>query len=183
MNDDINKALTEHEVFIFGMDDEIYPAKDYLLQVYYLFAQFMEYTLQIPSAEILQFMTKYYQSTGEEGLFPATADAFSIPDEFHEKFQNLHQTARLPLKLLLYKEALDDLKKIAEHNKILILLSDGNPAIQLNKIRQTEWNGLEPLIKVYFIAEMEGGSTTVTDYFAKLFNVPGDRVYQWRRNF
>ena len=39
--------INTKQAFVFGLDDVLYPVKDYQLQVYYLFAQFIEYGEQI----------------------------------------------------------------------------------------------------------------------------------------
>lgn len=48
--------LKDNDVFIFDLDQVLYPEKDFLLQVYYLFAQFIEYSEQKQATEILRFM-------------------------------------------------------------------------------------------------------------------------------
>lgn len=173
--------LKEKEVFVIGLDDEIYPQKDYLLQVYYLFAQFMEYTLQMDANAVLTFMTSYYQENGVSGLFPATADAFSIPESYQENFINLHTNARLPLKLLLYKEILEEMQAIVTERKTLVLLVAGPPEMQLNKIKQIEWNGLETYIKVYFLEELNLSGLSAIEYITTELAVDAASISFWRR--
>lgn len=175
------QALQEKEVFVIGLDDEIYPQKDYLLQVYYLFAQFMEYSLQMDATTILNFMTQQYHSKGTEGMFPATAETFSIPATYEENFINLHVNARLPLKLLLFKEILEEMQAIVTERKALVLLVTGVPAVQLNKIRQMEWNGLENYIKVYFIEELNLLGVSIIEYLAGDLQVDASKICFWRR--
>ena len=44
------------KAFIFELDNVLYPEKDYLLQVYYLFASFLEYTEAFPpAADLTEF--------------------------------------------------------------------------------------------------------------------------------
>ncbi len=62
--------------------------------------------------------------------------------------------AKLPLKLLLYKNMLKLLQDIVVDRKIPFIVTNGNPAQQLNKIKQTEWHGLENYLKVYFADEI-----------------------------
>lgn len=38
--------------------------------------------------------------------------------------------------------------------KKIVLVTAGNPEQQLNKIKQTEWNGLEQYLTVYFVEEL-----------------------------
>jgi FMN phosphatase YigB (HAD superfamily) len=141
--------------FIFGFDNVLYPEKDYLLQVYYLFSEFIEYTEQLNAKSIVDFMRATYEAEGEEGIFEKTAAKFGIPEKYRTNFLLLHENARLPLKLLLFQQVLSFLQEIVIERKAIYLLVTGNPAMQLNKIRQLEWHGLEQYLKVYFSEEIE----------------------------
>ncbi len=146
--------ITTYKTLVFDLDNVLYPEKDYLIQVYYLFAQFMEYTEQMNAQNMVDFMKEVFEKEGREDIFEKTSKAFSIPEKYKHNFKLLHITARLPLKLLMYKSTLNFMQKAAGKGKQLILLADGNPEIQINKIRQLEWNGLETSIKVYFTEEL-----------------------------
>lgn len=150
--------LKDNEAFIFQFDNAVYPEKDYLLQVYYLFAQFIEYGEQIDAKEIIRFMESTYVKEGEDHIFEKTAEEFNIPEKYKVNFELLQQNARLPLKLLLFAPVLEIMKQIVADGKKLFLLAEGDPLKQLNKIRQTEWNGIEKYLTVYFTAEIADGS-------------------------
>jgi FMN phosphatase YigB (HAD superfamily) len=149
--------IKDNQAFIFELDDVLYPSKDYWLQVYYLFAQFIEYGEQIEASGIIQFMEETYRQEGRQGIFEKTALRFNLPEKYHINFDLLQQNARLPLKLLLFAPLLEFMKAVQDAGKLLFLLVEGKPEEQLNKIRQMEWNGLERYLKVYFLEEMEGG--------------------------
>jgi phosphoglycolate phosphatase-like HAD superfamily hydrolase len=147
--------MKEKKGWISGYDDVLYPEKDYLLQVYYLFAQFLEYTAAFPpAADLTDFLKKAYTHHGTERLFDRAAEHFGIDPVYKENFDRLHRSAQLPLKLLLFQEALKVLQQAASGGKQLILLVHGDPAEKLNRIRQTEWHGLDKRIKVYFSQEL-----------------------------
>jgi FMN phosphatase YigB (HAD superfamily) len=148
------KLVKDNQAFIFELDDVLYPKKDYLLQVYYLFAQFMEYTEQLNATEILSFMQAFYSKEGEAELFLKTTEHFNLPLKYQYNFELLHENARLPLKLLLFAPVLDFMKHILGEGKRIFLLADGNPTQQLNKIKQVEWNGLETHLVAYFTEEI-----------------------------
>lgn len=149
--------INTYQGFIFELDNVLYPEKDYWLQVYYLFAQFIEYSEQKEGEEIVRFMGEIYHKEGNVNIFAKTAERFNLPEKYQVNFDLLQQNARLPLKLLLFAPVLEFLQLVRESGKPICLLVDGDPVMQLNKIRQIEWNGLEQYLKVYFIAEMEGG--------------------------
>ncbi|WP_316809811.1 HAD hydrolase-like protein [Pedobacter heparinus] len=148
------KYLKDNEAFIFELDDVIYPEKDYLLQVYYLFAQFIEYGEQMSATDIIKFMQATYLEDGSTNLFAKTAAKFNIPDKYQVNFDMLLLSVRLPLKLLIYDKVLRFLQEIVLERKQIFLLVQGSPVMQLNKIKQTEWNGLEKYLTVYFTEEL-----------------------------
>lgn len=150
---DIQDHIKSKKVFLFAFDDVLYPHKDYLLQVYYLFSEFLTYSELQNSAEILSFMKIEFEQNGSDQIFEKTAEKFNIPLKYQDNFKLLHQTARLPLKLLLYQQILTLLQELVVERKEIFLVLDGDPAIQLNKIKQTEWHGLESYLKLYFVKE------------------------------
>lgn len=144
------------KAFVFELDDVIYPAKDYLLQVYYLFSNFIEFTEGVPSsADLTDFFKTAYYHHGEEGIFEKASEAFGIDDKYRVNFERLHHTAILPLKLLMYKEVLELLQEIIVDRKEIFIVTNGKPEVQLNKIRQLEWNGLEKYLKVFYAEEIK----------------------------
>ena len=147
--------IAQKEAFIFGLDDVIYPEKDYLLQVYYLFSEFIEYSEQLNAKEILGFMQAEYSHHGNVNLFEKTANKFKINEKYKANFMLLHENARLPLKLLLFQNVLSFLQEIVVERKSIYLLVSGFPLMQLNKIKQMEWHGLEQYLKLYFSQELE----------------------------
>lgn len=148
------------KAIIFGLDNVLYPEKDYLLQVYYLFSEFISYSEQMDAKEILAYMTNEFATNGKINIFEKTADKFNIPLKYSSNFILLHQTARLPLKLLLYQQVLSFLQELVVERVAIFLLVDGKPEEQINKIKQLEWHGLEQYLKVYFTEEFEAKPST-----------------------
>jgi hypothetical protein len=149
-----DNLLENHEVFIFDLDEVVYPKKDFLLQVYYLFAQFMEYTEQLDASEILTFMKTSYLNDGEDDVFENTAVEFKLDLKYKVNYNLLLRTARLPLKLLIHPECRIFMQAILNVQKKIFLLVSGNPEAQLNKIRQIEWEGLASNLTVFFTEEI-----------------------------
>lgn len=144
-----------HKAFVFELDDVLFPKKDYLIQVYYLFANLLEYTETVPpAAELANFLKTAYQYHGEEGLFERAAETFVIDKKYGEHFRRMHVQAKLPLKLYLYKDLLTFLQEAIAADKKLVLLTAGNPLEQLNKIKYMDWKGVEEHVKVYFYDEL-----------------------------
>jgi len=148
---DIDKRKT---AFIFELDNVLYPEKDYLYQVYYLFANLIEYTELYDAKALLGLMTSTYEKEGAEFVFDRIKEKFHIDEKYRLNFENLLVTAKLPLKLLLYKNMLELLQDIVVDRKKIFILTNGNPEQQLNKIKHTEWHGLEQYLICYFADEI-----------------------------
>ena len=142
------------EAFIFELDDVLFPEKDYLYQVYYLFIAFLEYTELIDAKEATSFMIDTYLSEGKERVFDRLSEKYTIAEKYRPNFNHLNITAKLPLKLLLDKGLLNLLQDIVVDRKKIFILTNGSPEQQLNKIKQTEWEGLEPYLTCYFANEI-----------------------------
>jgi FMN phosphatase YigB (HAD superfamily) len=141
------------KAFIFELDDVLYPAKDYYYQVYYLFGALMEYTELIDAKQITELMVNTYNTEGNEFVFDRLKDDLNVNEKYRENFDLLLNTAKLPLKLLLYENMLNLLQEIVIDRKKLFIVTNGVPQRQLNKIKQTEWHGLEQYLIAYFAEE------------------------------
>ena len=139
--------------FIFELDDVLYPEKDYLYQVYYLFANLLEYTELVDAKQTTDIMVDTYTSVGKDAVFNQVAEAFPVAEKYRDKFENLLITAKLPLKLLLYQNMLSLMQEIVVDRKKLFIVTNGNIEQQVNKIKQTEWHGLEKYLACYFAEE------------------------------
>lgn len=150
------KELDHHKrAFVFELDNVLYPEKDYLLQVYYLFANLLEYTETVPpAADLTAFFKKTYEHHGQVDIFQRAAEVFGIDEKYHEHFNRMHVHAKLPLKLLLFPEIKELLADALLEGKQLFVLTKGNPLIQLNKLKQIAWGDLAQQVKIYFYDEL-----------------------------
>jgi phosphoglycolate phosphatase-like HAD superfamily hydrolase len=142
------------DAFVFELDDVLYPEKDYLYQVYYLFGSFLEYTEQIEAKEATDYMVVTYLEQSRDSVFENLRGKFKLDEKYKANFDHLGKTAKLPLKLLLYEDMLKLLQEIVVDRKKIFVVTNGDPEQQLNKIKQTDWNGLEPYLTCYFANEM-----------------------------
>lgn len=146
--------LEQSDSFIFEFDNVLYPEKDFILQVYYLFAHFIEYSEQLPANELLDYMKAEFEENGLNEVFIKTITKWNIPEKYSLNFQLLLSNAKLPLKLELYPAMLKNLKRIITSDKQVFLLVKGDPAAQLNKIKQTDWQEIANNLVVYFHEEV-----------------------------
>lgn len=142
------------QAFIFELDNVLYPEKDYLFQVYYLFASFLEYTELLDAKVMVNLMTRTFEEEGKDFVFDRVQEKFKLDEKYRANFNNLLNTAKLPLKLLLYANMLQLMQDIVVDRKKLFIITNGNPEQQLNKLKQMEWHGLEQYLVCYFADEM-----------------------------
>jgi len=140
--------------FLFELDNVLYPAKDYYFQVYYLFAGMLEYIELVDAKAATDLMVNTYQEKGREEVFNVLQEKYQVDEKYRPKFEYLCMTANVPLKLLLYQNMLELLQEIVVDRKKIFIVTNGNPAEQLNKIKHTEWHGLENYLICYFANEL-----------------------------
>jgi FMN phosphatase YigB (HAD superfamily) len=139
--------------FVFELDDVLYPAKDYYYQVYYLFANLLEYTELNSAAKTTELMINTYTQKGAGEVFNTISAQLNVEERYRSKLDIMLLTSRLPLKLLLYQNMLSFMQDIVLDRKKIFIVTNGDPQMQLNKMRQIEWHGLEPYLTCYFAAE------------------------------
>src|SRR5690606_39472011 len=129
------------EALLGEIEGVLCPEKGSLLRAYYLSAHLREYTETVPPAgDLTTFLKTAYERHGEAGLFDRAAEAFAIDTKYRAQFEHMHKTARLPAKLLLYQAMLDVMREAHRNGKQLLVFTDGDPMVQLNKLRHVEWN-------------------------------------------
>lgn len=164
---DRNTIALDKKLYLFELDNVLYPKQDFLLQIYYLFAQFVEFNEARPlAAELPDFMKKVLLEQGEDQVFQATEKQFGFQQDFRENFERLQVNGHLPLKLLLYNEIKLLFASIIEKGAQIAVLTAGNPALQLNKLKHIDWQGLDKGIKVYFIDELQFRNIDPIPYIA-----------------
>lgn len=165
------------QAVIFELDDVLYPKKDYDLQFFYLYANFLEYVEQFPPAQdLINFMTKRYEVHGKDNMFDEVSKTFGIDHKYLDNYNRLYENAKLPLKLLLYKEVLELMQELVVNRKQIFILTRGEAKVQFNKITQTEWNGLEKYLKVYYMAEFNGNFNKALSVLLEQNNLAKDNV-------
>ena len=98
-------------------------------------------------------MISTYMENGKDAVFDAVKEAYQLKETYRANFDHILVTANVPLKLLLYKNMLNLLQEIVVDRKKLFIVTNGDPAQQLNKIKYTKWHGLENYLVCYFANE------------------------------
>jgi len=141
------------QAFIFELDNVLFPEKDYLYQVYYLFASLLEYTELSDAKQTTDLMVNAYNGKGADAVFDELKTKLGVEERFRTNLDTLLANAKLPLKLLLYQNILALLQEIVTDRKKIFIVTNGDPLQQLNKMKQVEWHGLEPYLTCYFADE------------------------------
>jgi FMN phosphatase YigB (HAD superfamily) len=162
----------EKKVYVFELDDVIFPKKDYLLQVYYLFANFIEFTETFPpQSDLVNFMKNHLENQGEELLFEHAQMTFGFDKKYKENFERLHVNAVLPLRLHLYEHIVTLFSQLVKEGKTICILTKGNPLEQLNKVKFVEWGEFADVIKIYFQDELSFRQLEPLSFLASEFDV------------
>lgn len=151
----IDQLIKNKKGFVFDLDNTLYPEKDYLYQVYYMIGQFVEYQETYDHDKVTKFLIDEFERNGRSNIFNKLIERFSLKEEYLENMLRLLRTARLPLKLLLFKEMEWVLNELVKQEKGIFILTNGQPEQQYNKITQIEWNGLQENIRCYFANEIQ----------------------------
>lgn len=149
-----DQLVERKRAFVFDLDNTLYPEKDYLYQVYYMVGQFLEYQETYDHQIITKYLIDEFEKNGRAHIFDKLIQQFNLKEEYVENCIRLLRTARLPLKLLLFKEAEWMLNELVNKGKEIYILTNGHPEQQYNKVTQIEWNGLHKNIRCYFANEI-----------------------------
>ncbi len=179
--DKVNWDVTlDRSVYLLEIDDLLFPKRDYLLQVYYLFANFVEFTEgRELSKSMVDFMKSVYEERGEVAVLSETFDHFNLSDSYRENFERLQANAHLPLKLFLPEKTKAFLQTLSTSKKQIGILTGGNPVEQLNKLKHLDWQDLHPLLsslKVFFLKELQFRNIEPLDFLAETYQVKEDDI-------
>lgn len=169
----VTKLIAQKKVLIFDLEDVLFPVKDFVLQVYYMFAQFVEYAEAKPIAkEMTDWMASVFEEEGEEGMFLKVANRFDLSMEYEESFDRLHHKVQLPLKLVVEPKMLKMIHAAHAEGKNILILTAGDPLMQLNKIKQVEWEGLQSVLQLYFEDELRFKNYKPFEFIAEELQLP-----------
>ncbi|QBQ42413.1 hypothetical protein [Sphingobacterium psychroaquaticum] len=169
-------------LYLFEVDDILFPKRDYLLQVYYLFANFVEFTEgQAIAKEVVDFMKARYEEEGEAAVLPKTRAHFNLGESYVGNFERLKANAQLPLRLYIPEDSKEMFRTLLEAGKNIALLTRGNPVEQLNKLKHIDWQELDQLrgqLKIYFTDELLFRGIEPIAYIAEEYGIRAEDVLE-----
>lgn len=171
----MSKLNFDKTLYVFELDDVLFPRKDYILQIYYLFASFFEFTEgTIKANELANFMKKVYEVHGEGAVFDAAKEVFGIDEKYRENLARLIANGQVPLRLNLFPEVEKTLLTLFQKGKQVAILTKGNPVEQLNKLKFIDWgsvNEFKNKLKIYFEDELTFTSLNPISYIAEVYDI------------
>jgi len=179
-NKKLENITLEKKAYAFELDDVLFPRQDYLLQVYYLFGNFYEFTEgTVKANDLAQLMKKVYLYHGEEKVFDTIKEVYGVSEKYRENLERLKANAQIPLRLELFDVAKALLQNLFEADKKIVILTKGNPVEQLNKLKFVNWDTLisyKDQIKIYFVDELLHQKINVITYLADDLGVSEDQM-------
>jgi FMN phosphatase YigB (HAD superfamily) len=166
------------KAILLDIDNVLFPKQDYLIQVYYMFANLLEFTegKQV-GLQMTQFMKTHLLQQGELGVFEAACNEFGFSSSFANQFDRLHYQAQLPVPLLLYPKLKTWLLEWMENGTFICLYTDQDPALQLNKLKHLEWpTRLAQNVQVYFEKELTFRGLHPIEYLLDQFKLNASDV-------
>ena len=172
----------EKSLYLFEVDDVLYPHRDFILQIYYLFGQFVELTESRPiGSMVTEFMKSRYEANQTDDLLSTTKKEFELSQDYSENFERLQANGHLPLKLLLFDEIKASFQALTNAGKQIAILTEGNPVLQLNKLKHMDWEGWDKQLKIYFTDELVFRKLAPFSYIADEFGVDADAIEYIRK--
>lgn len=173
----IISSLEDKRAVIFGLDNVLYPAKDYYLQVFYMFGQFIEFLEARPVASaITEDLKALYLSSDTLPALDDLSSKYNLTTDYADKLDRLYHQVQLPLKLELYPAVLQILRQLIDKNIMLLVLATGDPFLQLNKLKQMEWHGMDKCLRVYFADELKFKNLDPVAFIFEDNNLRADEV-------
>jgi hypothetical protein len=77
------------KAFVFELDNVLYPEKDYVYQVYYLFANLLEYTDLNDAKQTTDLMVNAYNNKGAAAVFDELVAVLNVDEKYRKNLEVL----------------------------------------------------------------------------------------------
>lgn len=130
--------LSRYSVFIFDLDDTVYPEIEYLTRAYKYISDCIiakEGKQTTNSDEIFDFLLNTFKKSGRNSLFQKLQAKYELKHFKIEDFLYCLRNVPIPANTIkVYKEVEALLNNLVEYNKKLYILTNGNINQQKNKV-------------------------------------------------
>jgi len=161
-----------YSYYLFDLDNTIYNEKFYLFKCYKKISEFLETEKNIPQSESLRFLINTFISEGRESLFDKLFNKFSIENHYLNDLLSILRQIQFGTKIKMFLITKQMINKLAENNKELFIVTNGNLLQQKNKISQIDWEGMLHYFEIIYADEIcPKPSIHLFDHIRKKYNV------------
>lgn len=166
-----------YDLVIFDLDNTLYDENLYLFRAYEEIASYLSKKYSHLSAyEINTFLKNQFLINGREFLLNQLFVAFCIKDEI-EHCLEIMRTIKFKEKISLTEKGIGLLSEAISHTKVIVL-TNGNPQQQKNKIEQLDWRNLLDYVEIVYANEYapKPSSKVFEEYIMKFYSVQPNNV-------
>lgn len=167
-----NQILLAFEAYLFDLDNTIYDENRYLLEIYKQIALRIADNTSIDHVSILEDIKLIYYKTGRDRLFDSLILKYKLRENILEEFLTTQRTHHLDEKIEIFPTIEKLLLNLKELNKTILIVTNGNPIQQRNKIDHIDWQGLKSYLKFVLADEIEKKpSLLLFQYIKRKYNI------------
>jgi phosphoglycolate phosphatase-like HAD superfamily hydrolase len=145
-----DEIASNYKVVVFDYDDTLVSEKEFLFFTYRQIAALVYRSHKIPENEVFEYLKNEFELHGRDLLFNKLIRKYNLPITMLSDLLGLMRTAVISPALTLLPGMKSLLKRILEKDVKVYVLTNGNHLQQINKIRHTQWEGLEKRISFVF---------------------------------
>ena len=141
----------KYKLYVFDLDDTLYRETDYLFATYSKIAAFLAGDDAGKAQEYTRFLCDSFMQKGRQGLFQRLSDRYKLDVPIEEILGILRSTA-CPLEM--YEPMRQVLDELLQAGKQVVILTNGNPQQQQQKITNLKIAQLYPRIEIVYAASI-----------------------------
>lgn len=139
----------KYKLYVFDLDDTLYRETDYLYAAYGRIGEYIAAGDAEKAREYTRFLCDSFASEGRQGLFQRLLDHYKL-DVSIEDLLGILRSTECPLELFdTMRSVLDELLRAG---KQVVILTNGNPKQQQQKITNLRLTQLYPEIEIVYAA-------------------------------
>ena len=144
----MKKYFSNYDFIFLDLDNTLFDEKLYLFEAYKNIDQYMlNLNLSLEENEIFNFLKTEFEKNGRRKLFNKLISVYNLSEEEHLTFFLSILREFVPkTKYKLDVKSYELLKLLKSIDKEIIIITNGNPIQQKNKITNIDWRGFNPFV-------------------------------------
>ncbi|WP_165784604.1 HAD family hydrolase [Solitalea longa] len=134
--------INDFDVFVFDLDDTLYPEIEYLKYAYAEIADYVSQKYQLNRDSINTFLIDTFLTEGRVKLFDKLIKTYFLDQDDVVSFLEILRNVSINNIIEPFPLIIDLLRTLKERNKLVFILTNGNPVQQKNKIESINWHDL-----------------------------------------